>query len=97
MVTLREEEYQGLVAANAVDPNTYYFTYEEDIPENTSWHFGDTFPITFTDNTTNNTDTWKFGDEFPITFLDNWEFGDKFPITFLNDWEFGKTFPIKLT
>ena len=97
MVTLREEEYQGLVAANAVDPNTYYFTYEVDIPENTSWHFGDTFPIILTGNTTNNTDTWKFGDEFPITFLDNWEFGDKFPITFLNDWEFGKTFPIKLT
>lgn len=45
MVTLSTRAYQLLVDANAVDPDTYYFTYEGDDIQ--SWTFGDTFPITF--------------------------------------------------
>lgn len=60
MVTLSEEEYQALVAADEVDPNTYYFTYNAaDYPEHTTWTFGDKFPITFTEQ-------WAFGGTFPI-------------------------------
>lgn len=43
MVTLTVEQYEALVRANLVDPNTYYFTYEDDI-----WTFGGTFPIKLT-------------------------------------------------
>jgi hypothetical protein len=59
MITLTAEEYESLVRTNMVDPNTYYFTYEGEAPS-TDWHFGDNFPIIFTDN-------WAFGGTFPIT------------------------------
>lgn len=60
MVTLSEEEYQALVDADEVDLNTYYFTYNAaDYPEHTTWTFGGTFPITFTEQ-------WAFGGTFPI-------------------------------
>ena len=55
-----------------VNPNTYYFTYEEE-PEVT-WGFGGNFPITLSG------DDWKFGDNFPITLTDQWTFGRAFPI-----------------
>lgn len=58
MITLTAEEYESLVRTNMVDPNTYYFTYEGEAPS-TDWHFGDSFPITFTEN-------WAFGGTFPI-------------------------------
>lgn len=61
MVTLSDEQYQALVAADEVNPNTYYFTYNAaDYPEHTTWTFGDKFPITFTEQ-------WAFGGTFPIT------------------------------
>lgn len=56
MVTLSARAYQLLVDANAVDPNTYYFTYEGDDIQ--SWTFGGTFPITFGSESTGT---------FPIT------------------------------
>ena len=43
MVTLTVAQYDSLVRANLVDPNTYYFTYEDD-----TWTFGGTFPIKLT-------------------------------------------------
>lgn len=59
MITLSDEEYQFLVENDAVDPNTYYFTYsKEDYPD--TWTFGGKFPITFTEQ-------WAFGGTFPIT------------------------------
>lgn len=61
MVTLSASAYQYLVDNDLVDRNTYYFTYEgEDVPEGDTWHFGDPFPIIFTE-------TWEFGGTFPIT------------------------------
>ena len=59
MVTLTQGQYQDLVDNNLVDRNTYYFTYEG-MPESDEWHFGDPFPIIFTE-------TWEFGGTFPIT------------------------------
>lgn len=47
MVTLTTSQYAALVRANAIDQNTYYFTYEE-----TTWGFGDRFPVIFTDGDT---------------------------------------------
>ncbi len=47
MITLTTTQYNALVRANAVDQNTYYFTYEE-----ITWGFGDRFPVTFTDGDT---------------------------------------------
>lgn len=47
MITLTTAQYEALVKANAIDQNTYYFTYEE-----TTWGFGDRFPVTFTDGDT---------------------------------------------
>ena len=43
MVTLTTAQYEALVRTNMVDKNTYYFTYEE-----TTWGFGDKFPVTLT-------------------------------------------------
>ena len=59
MVTLTKSQYQELVQNNLVEQDVYYFTYEGESP-NTDWHFGDSFPITFTEN-------WEFGGTFPIT------------------------------
>ena len=47
MITLSTDEYSALVAADLVDENTYYFTYEK-----TTWGFGDQFPIILTDGST---------------------------------------------
>lgn len=47
LVTLTVQQYEALVRNNLVDPNTYYFTYEE-----TTWGFGDQFPIVLTDGST---------------------------------------------
>lgn len=47
MITLTTTQYEALVRANMVNENTYYFTYEE-----TTWGFGDRFPVTFTDGDT---------------------------------------------
>ena len=47
MVTLTTDQYQALVDSNLVDENTYYFTYEE-----TTWGFGDQFPIILTEGST---------------------------------------------
>lgn len=47
MITLSTDEYAALVAADLVDENTYYFTYEK-----TTWGFGDQFPIILTDGST---------------------------------------------
>ena len=46
MVTLSASAYQTLVDAGAVQSNVYYFTYEDE-EETTSWTFGGTFPIIF--------------------------------------------------
>lgn len=43
MITLTTAQYEALVRTNMVDANTYYFTYEE-----TTWGFGDKFPVTLT-------------------------------------------------
>lgn len=43
MITLTTAQYEALVRTNMVDKNTYYFTYEE-----TTWGFGDKFPVTLT-------------------------------------------------
>jgi len=43
MITLTTAQYEALVRANMVNENTYYFTYEE-----TTWGFGDKFPVTLT-------------------------------------------------
>lgn len=56
-VTITKEQYQALVRDNIVDPNTYYFTYEEE----SEWGFGNKFPITFSGEVTE-----SIG-EFPIT------------------------------
>lgn len=45
MMTLTVEQYEYLVSTDAVNENTYYFTYEE---EEETWTFGGTFPITLT-------------------------------------------------
>jgi hypothetical protein len=58
MVTLTASEYAQLVEDNLVQQDVYYFTYEVEAPS-TDWHFGDSFPITLTDN-------WAFGGTFPI-------------------------------
>ena len=47
MITLTTAQYEALVRANMVNENTYYFTYEE-----TTWGFGDRFPVIFTDGDT---------------------------------------------
>lgn len=61
MITISDEAYQALVDADEVNPNVYYFTYSAaDYPEHTTWTFGGTFPITFTEQ-------WAFGGTFPIT------------------------------
>lgn len=44
MVTLSESKYQWLASLNAINPNTYYFTYEGE-ETNNNWTFGGTFPI----------------------------------------------------
>lgn len=50
LVTLTTQAYDALVQMDAVDPNTYYFTYEGE--ETTSnWTFGDTFPVIFHEET----------------------------------------------
>jgi hypothetical protein len=59
MVTLTVQQYQELVDNGTVEYNTYYFTYEG---ESTTWTFGGTFPITFSEN-------WAFGGTFPITLI----------------------------
>lgn len=46
MVTLTEARYQWLVGVGAIDPSTYYFTYEGE-EETNNWTFGGTFPIIF--------------------------------------------------
>ena len=58
MVTLTASQYAQLVEDNLVQQDVYYFTYEGEAPS-TDWHFGDSFPITLTDN-------WAFGGTFPI-------------------------------
>ena len=77
MITLTESAYQALVEAGEVNPNTYYFTYVEEEQEepssDTTWHFGDAFPIIFNDK-------WEFGDNFPIILTEQWTFGGTFPI-----------------
>ena len=59
MVTLTKTRYDSLVEQELIDPETYYFTYEGEEPSKNTWHFGDPFPITLTDN-------WTFGGTFPI-------------------------------
>lgn len=49
MVTLSESQYQTLVNSNLIDNNAYYFIHEE---EETTWGFGDKFPIILTDGST---------------------------------------------
>lgn len=49
MVTLSESQYQTLVNSNLIDNNAYYFIHEE---EETTWGFGDQFPIILTDGST---------------------------------------------
>ena len=49
MVTLSEAKYQWLASLNAINPYTYYFTYEGE-EETSNWTFGDTFPIVFGEN-----------------------------------------------
>lgn len=63
IVTIPQAEYDLLVEKGLVDPNTYYFTYEQEIPSGNTWHFGEGFPIVLTDN-------WAFGGTFPITLTD---------------------------
>lgn len=61
MITLSEEDYQALVESNAVDPNTYYFTYNAaDYPSENTWTFGNQFPVIFSEQ------QWTFGGTFPI-------------------------------
>lgn len=63
LVTLTTSRYQQLVDNGQVDPNVYYFTYEgEDEEEHTGWHFGDTFPVIFTNE-------WEFNGTFPINLV----------------------------
>lgn len=59
MVTLTASQYAQLVEDNLVQQDVYYFTYEGEAPS-AGWQFGDSFPITLTDN-------WTFGGTFPIT------------------------------
>lgn len=77
MITLTESAYQALVETGEVNPNTYYFTYVEEEQEepssDTTWHFGDAFPIIFNDK-------WEFGNNFPIILTEQWTFGGAFPI-----------------
>lgn len=54
MVTLSESEYQDMVQNNTVDPTVYYFTYESGATNTTTWVFGGTFPVTFTDGNSSN-------------------------------------------
>lgn len=63
MVTLTTDQYEILVQNNAVQSDTYYFTYEGE-PERELWQFGDRFPVIFSDN------TWGFGDKFPVILTD---------------------------
>lgn len=51
MVTLTTDQYEILVQNNAVQSDTYYFTYEGEA-ETDLWHFGDKFPIILTDQST---------------------------------------------
>lgn len=60
LITMSKARYDRLVERQLVDPNTYYFTYEQETPSGNTWHFGDEFPIVLTD-------TWEFGGTFPIT------------------------------
>lgn len=63
MVTLTTDQYEILVQNNAVQSDTYYFTYEGEA-ETDLWHFGDTFPIILTDwSTPDNIGT------FPINLI----------------------------
>ena len=43
MVALSVSAYQNLIDLDLVEPDTYYFTYEDE-----NWTFGDNFPITLT-------------------------------------------------
>lgn len=63
MVTLTTDQYEILVQNNAVQSDTYYFTYEGEA-ETDLWHFGDKFPVIFSDN------TWRFGNKFPVILTD---------------------------
>jgi hypothetical protein len=51
MITLTVAQYEALVASNLVNENTYYFTYEEE-EQQTTWGFGDKFPVILTDGST---------------------------------------------
>ena len=57
MVTLTVQQYEAMVRSNLVDPNTYYFTYEQE--ESETWGFGDKFPVILTGE-------WTFGETFPV-------------------------------
>ena len=60
-VMMTTAQYRALVESDQVDNNTYYFTYEGEEEETTTWGFGDQFPITLTEGTTSD----SIG-EFPI-------------------------------
>lgn len=56
--------------------NAIYLVLEDGESIDTSWKFGDRFPIILSGGKSN----WKFGDNFPIVLSGDWKFGDSFPI-----------------
>lgn len=56
--------------------NAIYLVLEDGESIDTSWKFGDRFPIILSGGESN----WKFGDNFPIVLSGDWKFGDSFPI-----------------
>ena len=72
-ITISVSQYQLLVDNNLVDPNIYYFTYED---EENGWVFGDKFPVILSEET-----TWGFGDRFPVILTNGTAEGlGEFPI-----------------